>query len=102
MYFLLHIFIGGIVLKKVSLFIGSLLLCVQTFSMTLDDLIVQLEKNGYSTQYRELEKKQLSIDYKEVDRITGLFWGWMTIGQILSILMIVISLILWKVRKKIF
>ena len=56
-------------MKKVSLFIGSLLLCVQTFSMTLDDLIVQLEKNGYSTQYRELEKKQLSIDYKEVDRI---------------------------------
>jgi phosphatidylglycerol:prolipoprotein diacylglycerol transferase len=37
--------------------------------------------------------------FKEVDAVTGLFFGWMTIGQIFSVAMIILSLIAWRYRK---
>jgi hypothetical protein len=56
-------------LKKLGLLVGALLICSQSYGATLDQLIVQLEQNGYSTKYRALEQKQLSIDNKKIERI---------------------------------
>lgn len=60
---------GGNILKKIGLLVGALLICFQSYGATLDELIVQLEQNGYSTKYRVLEQKQLSIDDKKIERI---------------------------------
>ena len=56
-------------MKKLGLLVGALLICSQSYGATLDELIVQLEQNGYSTKYRALEQKQLSIDNKKIERI---------------------------------
>jgi len=56
-------------LKKLGLLVTALLLSSQSYSMTLDDLVLQLEENGYSAKYRTLEQKQLSIDNKKIERI---------------------------------
>ncbi|MEI6856628.1 hypothetical protein [Psychrilyobacter sp.] len=56
-------------MKKIGLLVGALLIFSQSYGTTLDELIVQLEQNGYSSKYRVLEQKQLSIDDKKIDRI---------------------------------
>lgn len=56
-------------MKKIGLLVGALLVCFHSYGATLDELIVQLEQNGYSTKYRALEEKQLSIDNKKIERI---------------------------------
>jgi outer membrane efflux protein len=56
-------------LKKLGLLAAALLICSQSYGATLDELIVQLEQNGYSTKYRVLEQKQISIDNKKIERI---------------------------------
>jgi len=56
-------------LKKLGLLVAVLLTCSLSYSMTLDDLVLQLEQNGYSAKYRTLEQKQLSIDNEKIERI---------------------------------
>ena len=56
-------------MKKLGLLVGALLICSQSYGTTLDQLIVQLKQNGYSTKYRVLEQKQLSIDSKKIEKI---------------------------------
>ena len=56
-------------MKKLDLLVGVLLICSQSYSTTLDELIMQLEQNGYSRRYRTLEQKQLSIDHIKIERI---------------------------------
>jgi len=40
--------------------------------------------------------------FREFDSVTGIFWGWMSVGQILSLTVVGISAVLWAVRKRIF
>ena len=40
--------------------------------------------------------------FREFDTVTGIFWGWMSIGQILSLFIIGLAGLLWKIRKNIF
>ena len=56
-------------MKKLGLLVAVLLTCSLSYSMTLDDLVLQLEQNGYSAKYRTLEQKQLSIDNEKIERI---------------------------------
>ena len=56
-------------MKKLGLLAAVLLICSQSYGATLDELIVQLEQNGYSTKYRALEQKQISIDNKKIEKI---------------------------------
>lgn len=56
-------------MKKLGLLVGALLICSQSYGSTLDQLIVQLKQDGYSTKYRALEEKQLFVDNKKIERI---------------------------------
>jgi len=40
--------------------------------------------------------------FREFDPVTGIFWGWMSIGQILSLTVTLIAGILWIMRKRMF
>ena len=40
--------------------------------------------------------------FREFDPVTGVFFGWMSVGQILSLIVVGVAGVLWGVRKKIF
>ena len=56
-------------MKKLGILVGALIICFQSYGSTLDQLIVQLQRDGYSAKYRTLEQKQLSIENKKIERI---------------------------------
>jgi hypothetical protein len=60
---------GGNILKKLTILSLSVILTLHSYGLTLDGMIKDVERRGYSSEFKEFEKNRLDIEEIKINRI---------------------------------